>query len=223
MSKESLELIERYRAAVRSGARTRQLIVVLLLVIIGLNAMLVKSSYNSFRDHGWPDFSAAMVQEMANVDPALSRQAARMFDRLMAVYAEQLIVGFDRNKPALVAETEAEMRRLEAYANAQWPRIEQSLTRITLEQESILNDTLDTVLTPEDAERVSHLYAEAILARLNKTMDCELKSHAEVAQNIGLNLARLLDGASQPATPVDSREIVAVMLELAGLNLQKTL
>ena len=223
MSAESQELIAQYREAVRAGVKSRRLITLLLLFVLVLNGALVKGSYEDFRAHGWSDFSSALAKEMANVDPALSRQAAGMFDRLMTVYGAELLDAFDRQKPALVEETQAELDRLETYAQARWPQIEQSLADIVIAQEGILYANLSAIASEEELETISLLYGEALLARLNGMMEGELEAHAEVAESIGSNLSRILEANPNGEAPVDSREIVAVVLELAGLNLQQSL
>jgi len=54
-------------------------------------------------------------------------------------------------------------------------------------------------------------------------MDTQLKTHAELSESIGRNLARLSSDNPNGIEEVDSRRIVALALELAGLNLQQSI
>jgi hypothetical protein len=195
----------------------------LLLAVIALNGVLVKASFDDFRTHGWPEFSETLGQELAYVEPELSSHAAGMFERLLPVYAFELESSLERNKPAIIEKSRQEVASLEAYANGRWPEIQQSLTDMVLSQESILQESLASVMTDEQAREVSHRYAQAMLDRLNRTMDAELRTHAELSESIGRHLAKLASDNPNGIEDVDSRRIVAVALELAGLNLQQSL
>jgi hypothetical protein len=62
-----------------------------------------------------------------------------------------------------------------------------------------------------------------MINRLNRMMDTQLKTHAELSESIGRNLARLSSDNPNGIEEVDSRRIVALALELAGQNLQQSI
>lgn len=201
----------------------RWLITLGLVLIVVLNLAILRLRFLDFLTNESQDFAVQLGHELANVDPALSGQAAGMFSRLVPVYGDALVAAYDRHRPAVIANTHTELARLDQYAQQRWPLIEQQLAEMLVAQEAVIHTRLKDVVTEEEAETISQLYGKAIMDRVTALMDQELKPHRESAENIGANLALLLESEPAPDHPVESREIVGLTLELAGIGMQQPL
>jgi hypothetical protein len=223
MSVEAHELITKFREVVRAGKTARWTVTGLLLAVIFLNFLFVKGGFDDFRDNGWPEFATQLGQEFTYVQPEFSDQAAGMFRRVVETYGTELDKSVQNHKPALLAATQTEIDRLEAYANARWPDIQKGLAELIVREEQILYKTLNHILPEDEAQALGERYGEAMLSSLESLVETKLIKHADLAENIGRNLASMCVAPEQYEEDVDSRQIVAVALELAGINLQQSL
>jgi len=223
MSVEAHELITKYREAVRAARTARWTVTGLLLAVIFLNFLFVKGGFDDFRDNGWPEFAKQLGTEFTQVQPEFSDQAARMFKRVVETYGTELDRSVQDHKPALLSATQTEIDRLEAYANARWPDIQNGLAKMIVRKEQVLYGTLNRVLPEDGAQALSERYGEAMLSSLESLVESKLIKHADLAENIGRNLAGMCVTPEPHEEDVDSRQIVAVALELAGINLQQSL
>lgn len=223
MSVEAHELITKYRETVRAGTTARWTVTGLFLAVLLLNFLFVKGGFDDFRSNGWLEFAKQLGQEFTHVQPEFSDHAAGMFRRVVETYGTELDRAVQDHKPALLAATQTEIDRLEAYANARWPDIQMGLAEMILREKQILHSTLNRVLPEDEALALGERYGEAMLSSLESLVETKLKRHADLADNIGRSLANMCVEPEPNAEDVDSRQIVAVALELAGLNLQQSL
>jgi hypothetical protein len=82
---------------------------------------------------------------------------------------------------------------------------------------------LTGILSAADAESMSEMYGAALVNEMNSLLQGKLMAHVDVSRQIGENLHEMLAAAPASTEPVDSQELLGVMLELAGLQLQQAL
>lgn len=223
MAVDQQQMIQEYRQAVRQGVTARWVVIVLLIGVVLFNVRSVHNDAKDFLANGWEEFGDALTTELANTAPLWKEQAAGMAERVVPVYADAISTSFEQQSPALEREMRRELAQLEAHAQARWPEIERAVADLAISQEEIIRDGLNSVLTEGEAENVSEMYGEALIGEMNSLLQGRLMAHVDVSREIGENLHTMLAAAPAQPGPVDRQELLGVMLELAGLQLQQTL
>lgn len=223
MAVDKQEMIEEYRRAVRQGVTARWVVMGLLVLVVLFNVRSVSNSAKDFLANGWEDFGNALTTELANTAPQWKDQAVGMVERVVPAYADAISTSFEQQSPQLEREVRRELARLEAHAQSRWPEIEKAVADLAISQEEVIRDGLTGILSAADAESMSEMYGAALVNEMNSLLQGKLMAHVDVSRQIGENLHEMLAAAPASTEPVDSQELLGVMLELAGLQLQQAL
>lgn len=211
-----------YRDAVKRNSTARLVITLLLLAVILVNVGLMWGAFNGLKANR-VKFADALACEVRGLAPGVAEQVRNMLDRLTPVYMEALQTRYEIEKPALDREVNEQLARLDGYVQSRWPEIQHRIGEMALVQESIIRGFLTDVVEPDEAQRISEVYGEALVGKFNRMMTNDMHEHVAVAHDIGRNLNTMIETAPPAQKPVELGEIVGVALELAGVQLQQSL
>lgn len=221
MAESTQELLNRYRSTVRAGTQARVVIMLLIVGIVVICMGAMTSAARTFRDEGQVVFWPALMHALEPRTPGLREDAVAMVERVAPVYQAALASELERRAPEMEAAVHREMAGLDAYASLRWEDMRASIGTLAEEQAEILYAGFGDVVTPAQAAQMRDLYGEALYGQLQRLLNNELHAHSAAATSIGEQLSHMLDGAPPAQGPVNHREMLGVMLELGGIQLQQ--
>ncbi|NQT94721.1 MAG: hypothetical protein HQ559_18335 [Lentisphaerae bacterium] len=146
-----------------------------------------------------------------------------MLNRLYPVYVESFQDVMERDWDKIRDEALRQTEQLDAYAKERWPLIQDEIAALAISAESSCREEFSPYLSDAEARNVCMAYGEALENKSEEILLERFSDHFEVAGNIGMNLELLLKTEPDIQTAPDMTEILGVMLELAGIELQKGL
>ena len=213
-------LIETYQSGTRKRRRARRCITWLILGVVAAFGLGLRSIILDFTGRRAPDFRAALGDEAGRLAPRLGADLGAMSQRLYPVYAASFQSAFTRQGPEMQRLGLEEMRKLDAHAQACWPRIEAGLSDVVSNAESTAQTEMARFVTPQEAEGISVAYGAALQERLDTLMSTTLKQHVAVASEIGTNLSLLVATEPDIRSPVNMQNTLGMLLELTGVEMQ---
>lgn len=216
------EWISRLRAAQSRRNTAKRSITLLVIGVFVLFAALLWGAVNDFQARQ-PEFAAAIAEEAAMLSPRFAQDTQDMLNRLYPVYVESFQDVMERDWDKIQAEAVRQTGLLDAYAKEKWPLIQDEIAALAISAESSCREEFSSYLSDEEARAVCMSYGAALEKKSEEILQERFSEHFEVAASIGGNLELLLktepDIQEAPETPV----LLGIMLELAGIELQKGL
>jgi len=206
--------IEEQRTVVRRS------ISLLIVGVIAIGVCAIWATVTDFRYHRLTEFTAALNAEAARISPSLVRDARGMVNRLYPHYVTCFAEMFERDWDKMRTEAHTQIEMLDAYAQSKWPEIEKALLDVVLTSQDVLQEELHKVLPAAEARQIKLAYGEALEAKRDEIMSGRYRPHIEVAREIGVKLEQIVATEPDIQPPVDMKETLGILLELAGVELQ---
>lgn len=218
---ETAALIAAYRNTARRLARVKRLTSLAIVLLVLAFAVLLYRKITHFRDHEVTRFSAALAQNISGMAPQVSEDLSAMVNRVSPHCITAVQNTIARRGPAVRRRLETEMQLLDAYAQERWPAIEKALLDLALAQERVIQEEFAAVIGATEAESIGHAYAYVLMDKYEDLLAGAFKEHAEAASSVGDSLSRMMELEHDIGKPIDMNYALGVLLELAGLELQK--
>lgn len=213
-------LIDAYQQSVRKRGAARRMITLLILSVVAVFGILLGSAFAHFRNSQMGAFRSALGAEVGQLAPRVGVELGGMAQRLYPVYVSSFEQMFAKQGPVMQQRGMEEMKTLDAYAQARWPRIEAGLTAVITNSEGAVQQELGRFLAPSQAQDISLAYGQALQGQLDTVLATELKEHVAIASMIGTNLTQILATEPDIKPPVDMQATLGILLELTGHDLQ---
>jgi len=214
-------LVTRCRQSEHDRALARRCITLLILGVIAVGICLAWTAITDFRDRRLPEFTAAMGVELASISPDFISDVRDMVDRLYPYYSLAFQRMFERDWDKMRDAALGEMKQLDAHAQKRWPEMENGILDFILTTEEVLREELGKFVTPADLEKITAAYGAALQAEYSEIFSSTLQSHVKVTEHIGSNLQEMIHTEPDITKPIETQEVLGILLELAGTELQK--
>lgn len=213
-------LIDACQKSERSRNRARRSITVLILAVVAVFGVVLGALIARFRNQHAAEFRTALGTEVGQLAPRLGSDLAAMADRLYPVYVASFERMLAKEGPEIQRLGMEEMKKLDAQAQASWPKIEAGLADVVSNAESTAQVEMSRFVAPKEAEAMSVAYGEALQKSLDSLLATTLKEHVAVAEEIGTNLTKLAATEPDIRQPVNMQATAGILLELTGIELQ---
>lgn len=214
-------LINGYESATRKLRRARLCLSLAVLTAIVTFAYAGWRAVKSFADVGAAKVSELVLHDVSRDSPRYGKELKASAELLLPIYEKTFREQFQKDAPLLRKSFERELKLLEAHATNQWPEFERELKLTVEAQNTAVVSAFERVVGREQAKTIANNYAEAISVMLHDLGENELRRHVAAGQSIGHNLQLVLESEPDLPKPIDAHEAVGLVLELAGLELQK--
>ncbi len=219
------QLIQAYQNSLRQRSIARRCISLAILAAIVTYAVLIWNTFLDFKNNNLPEFGRALSSELTNIAPQMTSNIRGMVSRLYPQYESVFKHKAAETWPRMELEIHSQLNQLEDFATGQWPNIQQGILQIAQIQEGVVMGELKGVLAPEDVEKIGQAYGDALKKKYDEILSLSLGAYTDKilknANSIGTTLSQMADKEKDAPKPTDMMQIVGMMLELAGLQLQQ--
>ncbi len=213
------ETIQRYRGAQRRLRHARRSVTVLVFAIVAAYAWLLWTTYKDFRDNQIPILTAELSAEATAYLPEVSAQMSAMLNRVFPIYVETLVNRYHQDQEKYLIVLTDEFTELERYAKKSWPRMQDALYQMAMDQERAMSKALQDIVPPGQLQAVTEAYRDALQKRLEELFTSHFEEQIQWGDKIIRNLEKMAQ--SEPHIPKENtRYILGLFLELLGLQIQ---
>lgn len=213
--------IEAYQKSVQELSIARKTITVSLVGVILLSVVVLCFSASNFMKKGVPEFTTAFREGIAPVASQNIERIRLMAGNLYPVYADAFQKMFDQDLPKMEEEFHRQMEGLDKYAQGRWPLFQKDLNKIIYDQEAYITQQMRTLVGEKQAKEVAHMYRTSAVQKITEHLLIGLTDHQIVLDEIRENLDRIVFTEPDIVPPVNVQEAIGMLVELAGVNLQK--
>ena len=106
------------------------------------------------------------------------------------------------------------------FTQERWKDFEKELTAMAKDQEKIVEEELNKIVSEERAHQIIEKYGDEMNSRLENFVMKTFGQHVRVGEQIAANLAHITELEPDVEHPVSIHHSVGLLLELAGLEFQ---
>jgi len=212
-------LIDELQAAQRDRRNARNVMTALIAVVVVVFVFLGFQEVSEFQDEELEVFGEALSYEIAELAPEIGDDLREAFDRLGPVYEDAFVKVFNRDEEEYYEVLSDEYIGLQQHAQQAWPRFEEALAELVIEQEETARTELNRIVDREKLADISFYYNEALEEYLTEYFEGKFAVNLDVSESIINKLTRIAE-EEREMNPSDSKYTLGLMLELLGLEMQ---
>ncbi|GHB99190.1 hypothetical protein [Cerasicoccus arenae] len=212
-------LIEELQAAQRDRRNARNIMTALIAIVVVVFIFLGLQEINKFQEEELGEFATALSEEAGQLAPVIAKDLGEAFDRLVPVYEEAFVEVFKENEEEYYAILSDEYISLQQHAQGAWPKIEEAMAQLVVEQEETASAELMKFIPRDKLANLSVYYNEALQKYLSHYMEGKFAVNMEVSQDI-INKLNQIAEEEDDLTPGDVKYTLGLLLELVGLEIQ---
>lgn len=212
-------LIEELQAAQRDRRNARNIMTALIAIVVVVFVFLGYQEVSRFQEEELEVFAQALSDEAVDLAPDIADDLGAAFDRLAPVYEEAFVEVFNENEEEYYALLSDEYIGLQQHAQAAWPKIEEALAQLVVDQEETASKELQKFIPRDKLANLSVYYNQALEKYLSEYMEGKFAVNLEVSQDI-INKLNQIAEEEQDLKPDDVKYTLGLMLELLGLEIQ---
>jgi hypothetical protein len=220
-SMSAQELIAAYQLSEKRRAQARRSVTLVILGVIAIYVSLLWGTIRDFKVNHMSEFTAALGVEAVGLAPQVTADMRAMVNRLYPHYVSTFQMMFERDWPKIQAQGLKEMNALDEHARSRWPQIETEINNLVLTSEDVARDELGKFVSEADVQTIAIAYGEAIKGKVDVVLTTTLKDHVNVSKQIGENLEKMCATEPDIVKPIDMKTTLGMMLEVAGIEIQK--
>jgi len=212
-------LIDELQAAQRDRRNARNVMTALIAVVVVVFVFLGFQEVSEFQDEELEVFGEALSYEIAELAPEIGEDLREAFNRLGPVYEDAFVKVFNRDEEEYYEVLSDEYIGLQQHAQQAWPRFEEALAELVIEQEETARTELNRIVDREKLADISFYYNEALEEYLTEYFEGKFAVNLDVSESIINKLTRIAE-EEREMNPSDSKYTLGLMLELLGLEMQ---
>ncbi|WP_309386292.1 hypothetical protein [Cerasicoccus frondis] len=213
-------LIEELQSAQRDRRNARNIMTALVLIVVVIFIFLGIQEVNEFQEEELDDFALALGDEVSQMAPKIGQDLSDAFNRLAPAYEAAFVEVFEENEELYYEVLSDEYIGLQLHAQAAWPKIEEALAKLVIEQEETASAELSKFIPRDKLANLSIYYNEALENYLAEYMEGKFAVNLEVSQDI-INKLNQIAEEEESLKPTDVKFTLGLLLELLGLEIQE--
>ena len=198
-----------------------RIVTVAIILTVAIFIWMIWSQFTDFRDNGIEEFSANLGAEATEFMPTVLDNVSSMTDRLIPVYIDSFSNVMIRDEEKYHNVLFEEFTKLDVYAQeTAWPKIEEALAQLVVDQELAMSDALSDVIKREQVAELSEAYRVAMETYMVNFFETTFAEQTETGEAIIAKLEKLaMEDLSD--TPTDTPYLLGMFVELLGLQMQE--
>jgi len=212
-------LIDELQAAQRDRRNARNVMTAVIAAVVVVYVFLGIKEVNDFQDEELDEFGSALAIEITDLAPQIGEDLGEAFNRLGPVYQEAFVKVFQRDEERYYEVLSDEYIDLQRHAHGAWPKIEEALATLVIEQEDNAREELSRVLDEDMLTEMSIHYNRALEEYLTQYFEGKFAINLDVSEAIIDKLTKIAESENE-LNPTDSQYTLGLMLELLGLEMQ---
>lgn len=213
------DLVAEYEAADsnRTIARRTITLTIIFMFLAFLANLYFEVSY--FVEEEVEVFVAELGAEATAYAPEFSRRLQGLANTVVPRFIDTLANTYADNEEEYVELLVEEFQKLEIESREAWPRMEEAIAKLVIEQEEAARRELEGIISSDDIAEVSLAYRVAMENYLEDLFETYFTEQAAAGDRIMANLA-LLAEVELDDLPDDNQYLIGMMIELLGKEMQ---